>query len=382
MNRDFTFSRYKLLLQSLKKEGYVFLSFSDYLESINRKGEGEKGRGDEGSRGRGGEEYENPDNVKASGLNSKSTIRNPKFVILRHDVDAKPQNSLRFAHWEHDNSIRGTYYFRSGPTGFDKTTIREIASLGHETGYHYETLDQVQNRQLATRNSHLAISWQIIKTLWNSVLYSVNLCVTKKKLPIDKQTLHHAYQLFTVNLRKLRRIVPVSTICMHGSPLSPYDNREIWKSYDYRKHDILGEATMDTDFSQVAYLTDTGRRWDGHSVSVRDKIGDEEARGRRGEGARGRGGEGETDCDVVNKSEIVHPKSEIRKLHAPCSMPFHSTIDLISAIQKGSFPAQLMLTVHPQRWNDEWWPWFRELVFQNMKNPVKRFLIAGRKKLC
>lgn len=58
---------------------------------------------------------------------------------------------------------------------------------------------------------------------------------------------------------------------MHGSPLSKYDNREIWKKYD---------------FNQFFYLTDTGRRWDG-KYAVRDKVESKERR-RDGETKRGR----------------------------------------------------------------------------------------------
>ena len=59
---------------------------------------------------------------------------------------------------------------------------------------------------------------------------------------------------------------------MHGSPMSPYDNRLLWTKYDYRDYGIIGEPYFDVDFSEVAYYTDTGRRWDGDSVSVRDKM--------------------------------------------------------------------------------------------------------------
>ena len=34
-----------------------------------------------------------------------------------------------------------------------------------------------------------------------------------------------------------------------------------------------------------------------------------------------------------------------------------------------------MINVHPQRWNDEFVPWARELVWQNVKNVVKRIII-------
>jgi hypothetical protein len=58
-------------------------------------------------------------------------------------------------------------------------------------------------------------------------------------------------------------------------------------------------------------------------------------------------------------------------------MPFHSTMDLIMAIQNGSFPEQVMLTVHPQRWEEDWWPWLKELIGQSIKNPLKRMLVRS-----
>lgn len=39
MKRDFTFSTYTLLIQTLKKKGYIFLNFSDYLGNNPRDGE-------------------------------------------------------------------------------------------------------------------------------------------------------------------------------------------------------------------------------------------------------------------------------------------------------------------------------------------------------
>jgi hypothetical protein len=44
---------------------------------------------------------------------------------------------------------------------------------------------------------------------------------------------------------------------------------------------IIAEPYFDVDFKEVLYLTDTGRRWDGDEVSVRDKV---ENRGQRSEG--------------------------------------------------------------------------------------------------
>ena len=75
----------------------------------------------------------------------------------------------------------------------------------------------------------------------------------------------------------------VKTICMHGSPLSKWDNRDLWKKYDYRDFGIIAEPYFDVDFDEVFYLTDTGRRWDGDKVSVRDKVKGTDVRGRRSE---------------------------------------------------------------------------------------------------
>lgn len=151
-------------------------------------------------------------------------------VTLRHDVDKKPQNSLKTARIERDLGWKAVYYFRAVPESWDDSIIREISALGHEIGYHYESL-----------------------TTCNG----------------DKEA---AYRDFCDNLEKLRKLAPVTSICMHGSPKSKWDSRDLWKQFDYHQLGIETEPYLDTDFSQVFYLTDTGRRWDGFNVSVRDKI--------------------------------------------------------------------------------------------------------------
>jgi hypothetical protein len=152
-----------------------------------------------------------------------------------------------------------------------------------------------------------------------------------------------AYEDLSRNLERLRKLVPVSTICMHGSPRSPYDSKDIWKSYDYKNLGIIGEPYFDTDFSKIFYLTDTGRRWDGFKVSVRDKIdGWQDQWTRQG-------------------------------------LTFHKTDDIINALHEQRLPARIMLTTHPQRWNDPGMEWCKELILQNMKNMVKRILINCKK---
>lgn len=256
-------------------------------------------------------------------------IRNPvpKFVILRHDVDKKETNSLLNAQIENLLGIVGTYYFRIVSGSFDENVIRRIYDLGHEIGYHYEDL------------------------------------------AIAKGDHKKAIMLFEQNLAKLRRIVPVETICMHGSPLSRWDNRQLWKYYDYRDFGIIGEPYFDIDFDEVLYLTDTGRRWDGESVSVRDKV--ENLRGVEGK-------EKQIDEEAVKlslKTTITKNQGAVKSTEdKPDIRKFHSTFDIIDAAESGTLPEKIMLTVHPQRWNNDMLPWLKELIWQNAKNNGKWIL--------
>lgn len=218
-------------------------------------------------------------------------------LILRHDVDLRPANSLRTAQIESDLGMYGIYYFRAVPQSWDEVIIRQIADLGHEIGYHYESL--------TTCNGD-----------------------------IDA-----AYADFCKNLEALRIIVPVKSICMHGSPRSPFDSKDIWEKYDYHALGIENEPYLDTDFSQVFYLTDTGRRWDGYKVSVRDKI------------------------------------PQYQDQWTKQGWTFHFTDDVINGLNQGIIPKHLMITVHPQRWNPFGPAWCKELLLQNAKNIVKRVLV-------
>ena len=222
-----------------------------------------------------------------------------RLVVLRHDVDARPVNSLKTAQVEHSLGIKATYYFRApkGSSNGEGDIIRAIVRLGHEIGYHYEDL---------------------------SLCYG---------------DIAQAYAHFETYLRYFRQYYAVETICAHGSPRSKYDNRDLWKVYDYQSLGIIGEPYLDTDFSDVFYLTDTGRCWDGYKVSVRDKI------------------------------------PQYQDEWTARGLVWHTTNELISAIEKDQLPAHVMITTHPQRWTNNKGEWWKECVLQNAKNIVKRLLI-------
>lgn len=229
-----------------------------------------------------------------------STKSENKTIFLRHDVDKLPENSLRVAQIEYKLGITGTYYFRMVPESYHEKIILKIAALGHEIGYHYEDLT------LAKGNFTAAI------------------------------------ESFQQHLEKLRTLCPVTTACMHGSPKSPWDSRDLWKKYNYRDYGITGEPYFDIDFSKVLYLTDTGRRWDGDKVSVRDKVSG-------------------SDNNLQNR------------------FSFFKTTDIIHAAETGNLPDNIMITIHPQRWTDKPLPWIKELIWQNAKNVVKRWFFVGRR---
>ena len=225
--------------------------------------------------------------------------RQPPTAILRHDVDLLPQNSLATAQIEHELGIKGSYYFRIVPESNQPEYIEKIRDLGHEIGYHYEDL---------------------------------TLC---------KGNMDEAIKSFEKNLAYFRQFYPVQTICMHGSPRSPWDSKDLWKHYHYRDFGITGEPYFDVDFNQVFYLTDTGRRWDGWKVSVRDKVPQQEEWVKQG-------------------------------------LVFKSTGDIIQAAQETNLPNKIMITVHPQRWTDKPLPWLKEWALQKVKN-VAKYLIVSRK---
>jgi hypothetical protein len=250
----------------------------------------------------------------------------PRSVVLRHDVDARKMNSILTATMENELGITGTYYFRIVPGSYDENIIREITELGHEIGYHYEDLSLAAERRRAEGGGQ---------------------GVEERK---EEELVKVAIESFKENLAKLRRVVPVETICMHGSPLSRWDNRLLWKYYDYRDFGLTGEPYFDTDFNEVLYLTDTGRRWDGDSVNIRDKaVGGR----RKAEG-------------VLPSALSPQPSAFIPKIH--------STFDIIKAAKESRLPDKIMLTVHPQRWDNRPLPWLRELIWQNIKNTGKLFL--------
>ena len=291
---DFTLTIYQQLLESLLAKNYQFVTVEEYFSLSHL--------------------------VASSQSRPVSNSLPRSLVLLRHDVDRKPENSLRMAKLEHELGVKATYYFRTISQTLKPEIIKEIAELGHEIGYHYENLSEVSKKEKVNPMKYS---------------HSSNFIGQESK----KELFDLAIKNFEINLEKLRKYYPVKTICMHGSPLSKWDNRDIWNKYDYRELGIEFEPYFDINYNEFYYITDTGRRWDGEEMSIRDKV----------------------------KSEIQWPQ-------------YHSTNEIINALKESTFPTCVLMTIHPQRWTNNPISCTQELVSQNIKNVIKYFLIKYKNK--
>lgn len=213
-----------------------------------------------------------------------------KVVVLRHDVDKLPQNAVDLAGIENNLGIKASYYYRIVKQSNVPALIEKVRNMGHEIGYHYEDLTLAKG---------------------------------------DKE---HAIKMFEKNLTYFRKFYPVVTACMHGSPLSKWDNRDLWKKYNYKDYGIIAEPYFDINYDKVFYLTDTGRHWNNSGVSVRDKV----------------------------KSGF--------------EIDVKSTEHLIKLLKTAELPQKIIINTHPQRWFDPGFNWLKELILQNIKNQIKKFI--------
>jgi len=184
MAKDFTLAAYQELLESLMEADYQIITVEEYFA------------------------------LKEQG----------PFVVLRHDVDRRPQNALRMAELEAAMGINSTYYFRKST--FNAGIIRNMSMWGHEIGYHYEVMDKARG--------------------------DIGL----------------AHAIFNAELEILRSWVPVTTCAAHGNPLTKYDNREFFEYFDPGQFGLVGQAEEIKGY----YVTDTGRGNDKYNLKDKPKL--------------------------------------------------------------------------------------------------------------
>lgn len=288
---DFTFHKYTEILDCFLQNGYSFQSLEDFLKNPSLK-----------------------------------------VVILRHDVDRSPLHSLQTAKFENSRGIKGTYYFRIVRQSYHPGVIKEIAALGHEIGYHYEDVSLAAQSQKTKVKRKKSGSNLIVDLL------DRNSARLQDSGSLEKELADIAIESFSQNLNRLRELAIVKTICMHGSPMSRWDSRILWKYYDYRDFGIIGEPYFDIDFEKILYLTDTGRKWNGEKSSVRDKVFQE---------------------------KFLELKKKLK-----------TSNNILSAAFKNELPQNLMVTVHPQRWTDNLFVWMSEYAIQTLKNRIKQLIFV------
>lgn len=184
MAMDFTLDKYAALCETIAESRYCSITLADYLKQAKKDSQ--------------------------------------PYIILRHDIDRSPQRALDAARVEHRYNIRATYYFRFQRATYVPDILDEIFSLGHEIGYHYETIDKC------------------------------------------KGDMRKAEKLFEKELSDFRSRYNVKTVCAHGNPLTRYDNKSIWQKLKLSDFELLGEAFLSLDFNKFAYFSDSGRTWLNH----------------------------------------------------------------------------------------------------------------------
>ncbi|MDY6791274.1 MAG: hypothetical protein SWH54_08405 [Thermodesulfobacteriota bacterium] len=211
------------------------------------------------------------------------------FIILRHDVDRCPENALKMAELESALGMYATYYFRFKKKAFVPHIIKQIKDLGHEIGYHYEVMDKARGN------------------------------------------IFQAEQIFNSELTSLRKLAEVNTVCMHGNPLTKWDNRSFWKHFSYSKFSLLGEAYLSITDPDLYYSTDTGRGWNRLKYNMKD----------------------------------------IFSCHSISYLPtLTTTWQLIDVIRSKKYK-KIYLQIHPNRWSWKWLQWHIQMVEDIAANLTK-----------
>ena len=146
----------------------------------------------------------------------------PPFVLLRLDVDYREPHAIEMARIATGHGLRGAFYFRHP---FQWDAMHAVAALGHEVGYHFETLDTCRGDFDA------------------------------------------AADLFARHVNEIRATgLAITTVAAHGStPIAPtYRNNLDLLTHDpalLARCDLHGETTLSVDFTRVVYLSDANWRW-------------------------------------------------------------------------------------------------------------------------
>jgi len=135
---------------------------------------------------------------------------------------------------------------------------------------------------------------------------------------------------FEYTIKFIRQDFELKWISAHGSPTARVNNQSIWSKSGALTFNLTDISNPEI-YKKFFYLTDTGRTWNSEVFNLRDR--------------------------AYQKSNGYISDG--------------STSSIIGGFKKGLFPNQIIINIHPQRWNHKPGPWLGELLMQSVKNPFK-----------
>lgn len=282
MSLDFTLAKYREIVDAIAGSEYKVLTIKDYI------------------------------------LSSRLP---EKYIIIRHDVDLDPHYQVRFAELEHQSGIHTSYYFRYVEKIFKKDVIDKVCSLGHEIGYHYEVFTKARGDEKAAMEM-FRDEIAVFKKHWDIV----TVC------PHGGSFVDHTDGY---DLKGIIRLIP--KMLSKKSVFSKWVNFDIWEKYRFDEFGIIGDSYKSFDFSNILYLSDTGRSWD-----IRFKR-----------------------LDKVNSN--VNPHFPVRK-----------SDEIIEIIRSGKVN-KIYLLVHFEQWKDNFTDWLSWYAAQIIRRTGKKILFGMKK---
>ncbi len=159
----------------------------------------------------------------------KNISQNQPFIILRHDIDCYLYRALNMARIENKLGVRATYFVRVHALSYNVfeynayKALKEIHSLGHEIGLHFESID------------------------------------------FSYITGENPREVFLREKKVLEMVLDISIVsaAAHGehSPAGPRHNRSFFKSISKKQAGIHYDAYDKTFIRDMKYISDSFGYW-------------------------------------------------------------------------------------------------------------------------